>query len=397
MPSRLAEARRRAVGAEREAPDLVGVAEEQRPERSALLRVPQPDPARERAGRKRPAVGAERDRPKARAEVAAQDRLGPGAARGGQGADHRVRRLRRLVGVIRREREEQRALDARAQPVPGGRGESDRGGRPGGAPRLAALDERPDAEGAEREREQQEPARDLCEPLDRGPAAPVMVVVATPLEDRLGEDVVEELVPGCAAAGRRGRDTAKDAAALGAAQPVEHDGHPVLAPARPVGEIGGGMGDLRLRARDEVAEHVGGCVALRGCQRRERLEQVVLHDPLGAAERREAGNREVVPARGDRGAPHALEHELEEGRLDVLAVALRLLLGTGDTRQGELARRRCVEDALDELRLERERRRAGGQAPVPFLDRTLDRRGARRRGSGARCGRSSRRGAGSPP
>ena len=89
------------------------------------------------------------------------------------------------------------------------------------------------------------------------------------------------------------------------------------------------MGDLRLRAGDEVPEHVGRRVALAGSQRRERLEKVVLDDPFGSTELRKPTRGEVVGARVDRRAPDALEHELEEWRLDMLAVSFRLLARGG--------------------------------------------------------------------
>ena len=116
-----------------------------------------------------------------------------------------------------------------------------------------------------------------------------------PLEDRLGEDVVEELVAASRLAGWRS-DGAEDAAALAAAELLEHGRDLRLGPLRPLGEVGGRVGDLRLRAGDEEAEEVGGDGLLGGRELAERFEQVVLDDLLRTAERLAAGRASSVCA-----------------------------------------------------------------------------------------------------
>ena len=160
-----------------------------------------------------------------------------------------------------------------------------------------------------------EPSSDRPLTLRLGLLLAQLLVRLPPLEDRLGEDVVEELVADRGLAGGRG-DGAEDAAALAAAELLEHGRDLRLGPSRPLGEVGGGVGDLRLRAGDEVAEEVGGRGLLAGGELAERLEQVVLDDLLRAAERLQPGQVERVRAGLDRRAPEPLQHELEEGRLD---------------------------------------------------------------------------------
>ena len=203
-----------------------------------------------------------------------------------------------------------------------GRRERDRprrGRRPRG---VAALLQRPYGEPGEEGDECEQTCTDAYEPsperslaLRLGLLLAQLLVPLPPLEDRLGEDVVEELVADHGLAGRRG-DGAEDAAALAAAELLEHGRDLRLGPPRPLGEVGGGMGDLRLRAGDEVAEEVRGRRLLSGCELAEGFEQVVLDDLLRAAERLQPGQVEGVRAGLDRRAPEPLQHELEEGRLD---------------------------------------------------------------------------------
>src|SRR5262249_48086970 len=128
----------------------------------------------------------------------------------------------------------------------------------------AALVERPARKGREDERGQDE-HRDDAEvaAADGALALRLGLLLAAPLgslppgERRLGQDVVEELVPR-AVLGRRRRHRAEDAAALGCAERVEHRGHLRRWPLRPAGEVGDGLGDLRLAAADEELEAVGG-------------------------------------------------------------------------------------------------------------------------------------------
>ena len=125
-------------------------------------------------------------------------------------------------------------------------------------------------------------------PMPSGAAAgAALFVAAAPVENRLGEDVVEQFVARRLASGRV--DLAQDAAALAAAELLEHRRDLGLGPFRPVGEVRGGMGDLRLRARDEVAEGVGGDRLLATGEAAKRVVEVVLDDPLRAAECLEPG------------------------------------------------------------------------------------------------------------
>ena len=140
----------------------------------------------------------------------------------------------------------------------------------------------------------------------------------------------------------------------------------------PLGEVGSRVGDLRLASADEEAEAVGGGVLLCGRETAERVEEVVLDDPAGAAERLEPGERERVLPGCDAVAPEPLEHELQEGRLDPVAGRLRTgALAAGRERQATARRR--GEHRLDERRLDLERLLALGQRAVPGLDRPLDR------------------------
>src|SRR5262245_37283706 len=102
-------------------------------------------------------------------------------------------------------------------------------------------------------------------------------VGAAPGEDGLGEDVVEELIGGTSVV-RGGRDWAKDATALGTGELIENGSDLGFRSLRPVGEVGSGVGDLRLAAAHEEAEAVGGGVVLRRGKPAERVQGVVLDD-----------------------------------------------------------------------------------------------------------------------
>ena len=119
------------------------------------------------------------------------------------------------------------------------------------------------------------------------------------------------------------------------------------------------MGDLRLRAGDEVAEEVRGRGLLSGGELAERLEQVVLDDLLRAAERLQPGEVERVRAGRDRLAPEPLQHELEERRLDP---AGRCRLGAGAVAalgEREPARGGGLDHLLGQRRLDLVRLLAG--------------------------------------
>ena len=108
------------------------------------------------------------------------------------------------------------------------------------------------------------------------------------------------------------------------AELVEHRRDLRLGSLRPLGEVGGGVGDLRLARADEEAEAVGGDVLLGGREPAERVEEVALDDPPRAAERLEPRERERVCSPSSTVvAPEPLEHELQERRLDPVAGRLR--------------------------------------------------------------------------
>ena len=132
------------------------------------------------------------------------------------------------------------------------------------------------------------------------------------------------------------------------------------------------MRDLRLRAGDEEAEEVGGDRLLVGRERAERVEQMVLDDALRAAELVEPRERERMSLRRDGRAPEPVHDELEERRLDVLAVGRARSVSAPARHEREPPDGRGVEDGLDEAGLERVRRLVR-RPPVPLLHRALDR------------------------
>ena len=133
------------------------------------------------------------------------------------------------------------------------------------------------------------------------------------------------------------------------------------------------MSDLRLRARDEEAEEVGGNALLARRERAERLEQVVLDDLLGAAELLEPRERQVAGPRRDRRPPEPFHHELEERRLDALGAWDSGVHVPSALSEREVARRGRVDHRLDERRLERVRRLLRRKPAIPLADRALDR------------------------
>ena len=146
------------------------------------------------------------------------------------------------------------------------------------------MHERPEAEAADHRDEEQHSAPDAQDPAAQGAPPAVVVVLAPPLEDRLGEDVVVELVARRAVARHGRRHAAEDAAALASAELVQDRLHDAFLVTGPLREIGRAVGDLGLRARDEEAEEIRRHVLLARAQRSERVEQVVLDDPLRPSE-----------------------------------------------------------------------------------------------------------------
>jgi hypothetical protein len=199
----------------------------------------------------------------------------------------------------------------------------------------------------------------------------MLLVLLPPGEDRLGEDVVEELVARALLV-VSGCDGTEDAAALAAAQLVEHGGDLWLGTLCPLGQIGGRMGDLRLGTADEEAEAARRDVLLGECEPAERLEEMVLDDPGRSAECLEAGECERVLAGCNGLAPEPLEDELQERRLH--PVAGRVPGRNLPARlEGQPPTGGRGEHCIDERGLDRERLRAVVERPVPGLDRPLDR------------------------
>ena len=256
-----------------------------------------------------------------------------------------------------------RASDASASEV------ADRVARPGFAP----LDERPGPEGCEHRRETEQHASHAREPAKDRPPSLLLLVLPAPLEDRLGEDVVEELVAGLSLAGRRRRNAPNDPARLAAAQLLQHLRDLRLAPPRPLRQIRGRMCDLRLRARDEEAEEIGCDRLLLRSEAGEGLQEVVLHDVFGPTECVEPGDRQLARPRVDRGSPEPLHDELEERKLDRLGAGNRCPGGAAALDACERARGRRVDDGVDQRRLDRVRRLLRRQAMVPLAYRPLDR------------------------
>ena len=201
-------------------------------------------------------------------------------------------------------------------------------------------------------------------------AGAALFVAAAPIENRLGEDVVEKFVACRLTSGRV--DLAQDAATLAATELLEHRCDLGLGAFRPVGKVRGGMGDLCVRARDEVAKGVGGDRLLGTGQAAKRIVEVVRDDPLRAAECLEPGACQLAGACLRGRDPHSVHHELQEGRLDrvwaraVGGVGFRAVAGADPPPS------RGVDHRVDELVLDRVTL-CFGQAPVPLLDRALDR------------------------
>ena len=181
---------------------------------------------------------------------------------------------------------------------------------------VAPLYERPDPDRRERGDEREQDAADDGEPADRGPPVAVVLVAPAPLEDRLAEDVVVELVAHRLGLVHRRRHGPKQATVLAAAELVEDGGDLGLGSSRPLGQIGCRVRDLRLRRLTRKRKRSAAAACSGRVERPERLEQVVLDDALRAAQVPKRLDRQPVRACGDRRAPEPLHDQLEEGRLD---------------------------------------------------------------------------------
>ena len=112
------------------------------------------------------------------------------------------------------------------------------------------------------------------------------------------------------------------------------------------------MRDLRPRGRDEPVEDVRGDVLLRRPEPGERAVEMLADDRLGPAERGQRLQPERVGARLALRVPEALEHELEERRLDVRLPHAAVRLRAPAVDQLEPPGRDLVQHRLDELGLD---------------------------------------------
>ena len=183
---------------------------------------------------------------------------------------------------------------------------------------------------------------------------------------------MEELVARCSASSRGRRDRAEDAAALAAAELVEH-GRDLRLRARPSSRRGRRRsGRSSSCAADEEAEAVGGDVLLGGREPAERVEEVVLDDPRAPPSASSRASVSVVLTARDRRR----------------ARAARARAGGTAPRRGRLRRSRrrdgsraparapaaaAVEHRLDERGLDARTAARRRQATVPRGDRPLDR------------------------
>ena len=209
-------------------------------------------------------------------------------------------------------------------------------------------------------------------------AGAALFVAAAPVEDRFGEDVVEQFVAGRLTPGRV--DLAQDPPTVAATELLEHGCDLGLGSFRPIGKVRGGVRDLCVRARHEIAKRVGGNRLLAACQAAERILEVVGDDPLRAAERLEPGACQLPGAGLDGRDPHPVHHELQERRLDrvraptVRSVRARAVRGVGfrALAGADPPPSRGVDHRVNERRLDRVVLGLG-QPAVPLLDRSLDR------------------------
>ncbi len=145
--------------------------------------------------------------------------------------------------------------------------------------RAAALRERPDGEARDdRERGEGEAGEREQAPVPavRGRAFLLEPALLAPGADRLGEDIVEDLVP------VRAVDAVDDPVAR---QRREHGAQRALRHAGVLREIVSVMCDLRPRRGHEMLEHARGNVLLVRSEPRERAEQMVAHDRSRPTER----------------------------------------------------------------------------------------------------------------
>ncbi len=228
--------------------------------------------------------------------------------------------------------------------------------------RLAPLRQRIDRDARHHRQGDQRGDRDDREPSQpatRHRPLPLELAPPAPVEDRLGEDVVEDLVPVAVGGVERAED------ALAAQRPEHRLG---LAPAevRELREVRGAVRDLRPGRRDQVLEHAGRSVLILVVEYRQRPVEVIADDCAGAPELLEGRLAENARSALVLFVPHALHHELQVRRLDPIGVRTRGRLGEHVVDEAGLDRDAVVR--LDELvpPLRRpENRRARGAAVEP--------------------------------
>ena len=223
--------------------------------------------------------------------------------------------------------------------------------------------------------EQEQDAADSHEPTNRGAAALLLLVLATPFQRSVPEDVVEELVARVADARRAEAGSGEGCGRFRRGRACRARLRPRARAPRPLREVRRRVCDLRLRAGDEEAEDVGRD-RLVGPARASRAPRAGGSRRF-ARRRRARSSREIVrseePARLGR-APEPFHHELEERGLDALAVRpAGRRVGARPRVRARAARGGRVDHRLHERGLERVRRLLGRKPAVPFEDRPLDR------------------------
>ena len=171
-------------------------------------------------------------------------------------------------------------------------------------------------------------------------------MLRAPREHGTGKDVVVDLVPvaGMTVLARRAQDAL-------ARERLQHGFELRRLDARKRREVGDAVRDLCARRRDEVVEHAGRDVALRRRQCSHRAVEMVLDDPLRAAELGEGRELQQIRAAFALDFPQPLQNELQVGRLDPRPVLLADA-AAADEPGVDPARRDLGEQGRHELRLD---------------------------------------------
>ena len=164
-----------------------------------------------------------------------------------------------------------------------------------------------------------------------------------PVEQRLREDVVEDLV------GRRVVDGPQDAG-VAAGQLLERSRDVVLPHAGEPGQVRPALGDLRAGRRDQVVERARHPPALRRRELGHRLAEVLADDLAQAAHRAQRRDAQLGRAALPLALPQPSHDELEVGRLDALPAAEPEAAGGAGAGLALVQQR---EDVLGQAGLER--------------------------------------------